>query len=97
MSLKTGAAKGSVYRILRTMVAYGYVGRFGTGELVLSGKKELPRAESRIEQIKNRPLRVWEMRMVAASAMKHLEKITNTIVVPDFTPVDLSGEQTHEC
>lgn len=53
ISLKTGAAKSSVYRIVRTMLAYGYVTRLGTGQFVLSGKKELARVETRLEQIKN--------------------------------------------
>jgi DNA-binding MarR family transcriptional regulator len=53
ISLKTGTAKSSVYRIIRTMLAHGYVSRFGIGQFVISGEKELTRVESRIEQIKN--------------------------------------------
>jgi DNA-binding IclR family transcriptional regulator len=53
IALRTGTAKSSVYRIIRTMLAYGYVSRLGTGQFVLCGEKELTRVESRIEQIKN--------------------------------------------
>ena len=38
---------------------------------------KLLRAVERIEQIKNRPLSVWEMKIVAASTMDYLEKITD--------------------
>ena len=50
--------------------------------------KKLLCAVECLAQVNNRPLRVWEMRMVAASTMEHLEKITDAIIVPDFTPVD---------
>lgn len=54
-----------------------------------NGLKKLLRAFEDLEaQIKNRPLSVWEMKMVAASTMEHLEKMTDTIIVPEFTPVD---------
>jgi hypothetical protein len=44
--------------------------------------KKLLRAVERIQQITNRPLRVWEMRMFAASTMECLEEITDTVAVP---------------
>jgi hypothetical protein len=50
--------------------------------------KKLLCAVEYLAQINNRPLRVWEMSMVAASTREYLEKITDTIIVPDFTPVD---------
>jgi hypothetical protein len=51
--------------------------------------KKLLRAVECLEaQIKNRPLREWEMRMIAASTMEYLEKMRDTIIVPDFSPVD---------
>jgi hypothetical protein len=50
--------------------------------------KKLLCAVEYLAQINNRPLRVWEMRMVAASTTEYLEKITDTMIVPDFTPVD---------
>jgi hypothetical protein len=50
--------------------------------------KKLLCAVEYLAQINNRPLRVWEMSTVAASTMEYLEKITDTIIVPDFTPVD---------
>ena len=50
--------------------------------------KKLLCAVERLQQITNQPLRVWEMRMVAASTTEYLEKITDTMIVPDFTPVD---------
>jgi hypothetical protein len=54
-----------------------------------NGLKKLLRAFEDLEaQIKNRPLLVWEMKVVAASTMEHLEKMTDTIIAPDFTPVD---------
>jgi hypothetical protein len=43
-------------------------------------------------QIKNRPLAVWEMRMVAASTMECLEKMTDG---PEFTPVDYLGKNAY--
>lgn len=51
--------------------------------------KKLLRAFEDLEaQIKNRPLSVWEMKMVAVSTMEHLKKMADTIIVPEFSPVD---------
>ena len=51
-------------------------------------RKLLRAVEGLDAQIKNRPLSVWEMRLVAASTMEYLEKMADKIVVPEFTPVD---------
>jgi hypothetical protein len=44
--------------------------------------KKLLCAVECLAQVNNRPLRVWEMRTVAASTMEELEEITDTVVVP---------------
>lgn len=50
---RTGMPRSSVYRILRTMLAYGYVSRVGVGKFFLRRRSQLARAETRIEQIRN--------------------------------------------
>ena len=44
--------------------------------------KKLLCAVECLAQVNNRPLRVWEMRMFAASTMECLEEITDTVAVP---------------
>jgi hypothetical protein len=52
ISLSTGIAKSSVYRIMRTFLAYGHVSRLETVHFVLARQKELPHVGPRIERIK---------------------------------------------
>jgi len=49
---RTGIAKSSVYRIVHTMLAFGYVTRSGDGRFRLTEEKELARAQTRIEEIR---------------------------------------------
>lgn len=53
ISSVTGIHASSAYRIIRTMLSYGYVTRVGSGQYVMCREKALLRADLRIDQVRN--------------------------------------------